>query len=327
MKLATMALCLTIPACTCSKGGSARPPPRSTPNLVAKEAEAPNIVSPAVLARFVEHPTRGPEKPLPVLWLQPGDLTSSCGDTSIRAWLDNGGVPVSPALLDEVASVLELREQGTLAVVAVDVVKFNPPIAVAPTDNAPKGTIVSGTPPGTDQRAYVELRPKAPLSGGWYVLSISKVPTGARLAPWSAQPPPAGVYAARFSPSPNPVLSRVLICRKSVGVYRAVFEFSENVQAGPQGVGAYAKVEQLGTGGACTYTASGPLPNGSMRWIDQGCTGFSDTDPFIITLSPGLSSSAGGRAVKTAAGALTVSHTVVLSTLPELETGCRVWRP
>ena len=275
---------------------------------------------PAELGRVMpSHP--GPTKPPPTLWLQPGDLVTSTGETPIRAWLDNQGAPVDPKLLSAIASVLELREYPSMKLVAVDKTEYNPPVVTTPSDNVPT------TQASTDERAYVGLQPKAPLAKSWHVLSLSSVPTGVQLAPWSAPTPPVGAYAARFHVDSHPILTRVLICKKDQGVHRVVYEFSENVQS-PSGtkIDALAKVNQPSTGKDCNLVDSGPTPASSMRWIDQSCDNFVETAPWGINLMPGLVSPA-GMPLRTFDGATAVQRTLDLTALPDVDNGCKAWRP
>jgi hypothetical protein len=280
---------------------------------------------PELAQRMPGHP--GPARPPPTLWLQPGDLMTAIGDTPVRAWLDNLGSPVDANVLSAVAFALELREYPSMKLVAVDKIEYNPPVITTPIDDPMKSTTGPPAPGSSDERAYVELRPKAPLAKSWHVLSLSSVPSGLRLAPWSAPTPPAGAYAARFHLESQPVLSRMLICKKDAGFHRVVFEFSENVQpvAGTK-IEALVKVTQPSTGRTCTVVGSGPIPASSMRWVDQSCENFAETATWTINLLPGLVSPV-GRAVTTFDGATAVQRTLDLTALPDVDNTCKAWRP
>jgi hypothetical protein len=267
----------------------------------------------------------GPARPFPTLWLQPGDLVTSTGQTPIRAWLDNQGAPVEPSVLTTVASVLELREYPSLKIVPVSLTTYNPPVLTTPADMPGKGSTTTA-PRAREERAYVEVQPKSPLADSWYVLSLSSIPSGVRPAPWSAQSPPAGAYAVRFHTASQPVLSRVLLCKKAQGVHRAIFEFSENVVASTPNVGAVARVDQPASGKTCTYANAGPVAASSMRWIDESCENFSESDPWRINLSAGLASPS-GVPVGTFAGVRTVQQSVRIASLQDADNGCKVWRP
>lgn len=306
-------------ACKDKEVATTTPPPPSKPG-------APTVEPPAELGR--EMPSaQGPTRPPPALWLQPTDLMTSTGETPIRILLDNSGAPVDSALLDTVAAAAELRTYPGLAPVSVTSKTFNPAPITTPADTPTKGGAPSApTGSGTNQPAYVELTPTAALKDSWYVLSLKSIPAGVRTAPWSAPTPPVGAYAVRFHTGSHPVLSRVLLCRKAPGVHRAVFEFSENVQATSVAVDLAARVEQPGAGKACAYANSGPLAASSMRWLDANCTGFAEAAPWRISLAPGLTAP-GGEPVRTFNGDVTLQQDVDWATLVDGDNGCKVWRP
>src|SRR5690606_15076868 len=117
----------------------------------------------------------GPAKP--TLWLQPGDLMTSTGETAIRVIVESGGAPVDADLLGTIASVAQLRSFPDLATVPVTITTHIPELYKAPADNPTKEAGASPRAPfDPNDRAYVELQPKSKLPDSWYVLSLSTVP-------------------------------------------------------------------------------------------------------------------------------------------------------
>jgi hypothetical protein len=320
--LCSVFLLAGVEGCGCS--GTLQEQPSSEPRAVRgppKPAALDSPPPPAQLARTAAAPV----KPQPMLWLQPGDLSTAVGDTPIRAWIDNLGAPVGAEVLRDVASRLELRQYPSLLSVPFEVVTYDPPVVTAPPDPTTKGVDVQRQDPG-ERRAYVELRPLTPLTDSWYVVALKSKPESVGLAPWSAPKPPVGTYAARFARGSAPVLSRLLLCNKGDRL-RGIFEFSENIQTPVGRVESHVRIENPRTGAACAHASSGPVPNTSMKWVDQDCTGFSPTETLRIIINPGLTSTQGRPVTMLGGGTSSLRQDVVLHQLPDSEQGCKVWRP
>lgn len=284
-----------------------------------KGGQANSVPPPAELGR---QPSAGPRIPDPMLWLEPGDLLTSTGETPIRALLENGGRPVTPELLAELASQLELLEYPSLKVVPTSVTTYNPKPIVPTRDRAEKGA-TANAPPRQETRAVVELKPKMQLAKSWYVLALKTVPKGVQLSPWSAAKPPAGAYAARFHTGSQPILTRVLFCEKSDSKFRTILEFSENVTS-ESGFESSVRIQQKGK--TCVYASSGPASQASSKWIDEDCAGFSTSASVHIHLAPDLQSSE-KVPVQRFNGEQTADLDIELTTLPKESDGCAVWRP
>lgn len=316
----------------CTTGGA---PPSPSPSDTGKpvvtpandktgKSESTSVLAPDELGRQPKTRQGAPTPPAPTLWLEPGDLLTSTGQTPIRALLENAGRPVPPELLSAVAAQLELRDYPGLNVIQSTFTVYNPPELVPTKDNPEKGATVS-TPLAPETRAYVELKPKSALSESWYVLSLKTVPKGIQLAPWSAPNPPIGVYAARFHTGSQPVISRVLFCDKGGAKTRAIFEFSENVAPGTVGFDAAIRIQQQGN--FCKYASSGPMPNASAKWIDQDCVGVSTASPLHVQLNRGLQSGL-KVPVRTFKGDETLDVDIDPTALTkEGGDGCVAWRP
>ncbi len=324
---ALLVLAALVPLAGCSRGGGSSSGNRASPTSAEEKREGAQAVSPPPELAQTMPRTAGPTPPPPVVWLEPGDLLTSTGQTPIRAWLDNQGDPVPESLLAEVARELQLSAYPSLEPVSFDVLAQNvPPVTIA-TNIPEKGGSRAGVPQSNDrerpgERAYVELRPKNPLAESWYVLALNKIPSGVRVAPWSAPSPPIGAYAVRFHTGSHPVLVRAVFCEKSAGNFRSVVEFSENVSVTSGGVESVISVEQPASKTKCAYAGAGPVPSASMRWIDQDCYGASKSDPWRLIVRPGLGSST-GSAVTTFGGATSVDESIDVAALPHDDSGCK----
>ena len=316
---------LTATGCSRS-GGTAEN--RTDPGAAQKSQHQEALPPPPELGRSMPG-TPGPSRPQPVLWLEPGDLLTSTGPTPIRAWLDNQGDPVSEALLAEVANELQLSAYPSLEPIAFDVVTQNvTPVAVAPNSankqaSDEQARAIPSTPSSGD-RAYIEVQPKGSLASSWYIFSLKSIPTGVRVAPWSAPNPPVGGYAVRFHTGSQPVLVRALFCEKAPGHHRAILEFSENLKASGD-FETLVSVEQPATKTKCVHGTSGPVPAASMRWIDQDCHGASKSDPWRLSIRPGLES-ANGTPLRRFAGEMSVDELFDIAALPDGDHGCKVLR-
>lgn len=321
---------LLLTAAACRQTVPEEAAPRDTPKLAnsgvgggGKKTESATE-PPAELGSQL-HPHTGPV--VPSLWLQPGDLMTSTGETPIRVTLDAPDAPISTELMASIASVVQLHTFPDLAPVPVTVTTHIPQVFKTPTDNPSKN--VPAPTKGTfdpSDRAFVELQPKSKLPDSWYVLSLTKVPAGVRTVPWAAPTSPIGAYGVRFHTGSRPTLSRVLFCEKGSGATKVVFEFSENVRGMEASTSSQlVSVQQPALKKACTFVESGPTPS-SSRWLHLSCSDFSLAEPWEIILNPGLASPS-GDALATFAGAKSVQQSLDVAKLPDSGDGCRVWRP
>ena len=267
-------------------------------------------------------PIQSPPESGPVLSFEPPDLSTSTGQTPIRAFIANNGRPVDSAVLAELVAAVELRRAPEMAVVPVkaEIVRNPEPNAVHK-DGPLNGQPLPNAMPAELDRTIVELQPLTPLTDSWHVVSLSRRPSGLQLGGVSSSPPVSGVYSVRFHTGTSPTLSQVLFCPKSDGSVKATFYFSENVS------GSVKFDDAIGlrqTGASCSVTESGPDPS-RVWWIEQTCKGLDSNAELHVFANSGIKSR-GGQPLRAFAGQDMVEAGARLSELPEGEPGCKVWR-
>jgi hypothetical protein len=293
---------IMIAACSTAADNSPSPSPTSSSSSASS---ASSSSSSGDLGNSSSGGTSG--NALPELVFSPAHLATNTGDASIRANLVyRGGKYVTEADLQAVAKEVELRVNDGLVLVPTDVV------VQAPSPNNPSSS-----------EAFVELRPKAPLTMAWHVLSLKTIPASISPHPTSVVPPPIGAYATRFNTGSGPVLKQVLMCH-SPSKIKAVFEFSEAITTpvAPAKVETYLRIEQ---GAKSSVFTSVPGQASAISSFDVMCPDFTATDPWRIILNPGLKSQTGVD-VTTPSGATSLDQSLDFMSLPEPEPTCRLWR-
>lgn len=177
---------------------------------------------------------RGGPKFLIGLRLQPSDMMSDIAATPIRVWIDNDGNPIPKVVMDGVVAALQLhRADGTM--VDFNVQTYSPaeyalPVNVDKSDSSPPASPPNGEPP--QPFGYVEIVPKSVLSGGWYELSLDRIPDGCAIGSpeLHAPAPKFGVAGVRFNPVSAPVLVSAYTCTKKTGARVAGIKVSEPTQ-------------------------------------------------------------------------------------------------
>jgi hypothetical protein len=219
-----------------------------------------------------EEPTTGPAAPAPApqaldtapaqapvtLAFAPGDLTSSTFDTPITLFAEGGGQPVDEALLQEIASQIDLRTYPELTPVDVDVhvVPSARPVRPVRSGND-KSSVASEPPEGDSVRARIVLTPRRPLADRWHVVSLAALPRGTRPVAWTGVVDAAlGAFAARFHPGSAPVVRDVRLCEKQDGrVARVIATFSEGLRLDPARVEQLVDAQDTLTGELCKVVA------------------------------------------------------------------------
>lgn len=261
------------------------------------------IVVAAVLGCTSESsPRERSQAPMPrgFIWLEPSDRATSVGPSvAIRVGLNNAGVAVTKAVVDDIVAnlVLSFDDLSTPIAFTAKHVPANPAL------HEP------------NPREFIEILPAAPLADRWHALRLKRVPAGFQLQSVFYNAFVDGSYGVRFRIGSEPVVRLIRTCPKA-GSTLILADFSERV------VGDALKLTldyEDGTSGAACVPAALP-PAGELA-VEFSCSSSVDKSKRLrLQLTPVIKSVSG---VPVGAGAVSFS----LDKLLPLGDGCIGVRP
>ncbi len=291
MKRTSLALCmmgLVLGAAACQTSPSE---PEAGPALPAQAHEALADSSPAL--------------PKVQISFAPGDLTSATSETPITIFVENGTQAVDDALLEKIASQIELRTYPDLAAVDAEIHVIPSARQARPVRSGNDKSAAASEPlRGNPGRASLLVRPLRPLAAQWHVVSLARLPEGTRPVAWTGVEGTAlGAFAARFHPGSAPVVREVRLCEKQDGrAARVIATFSEGLRVDPSRAAKLVRAGDARSGEACTVVtpAAADVPQ-TMLEIDCPASVLK-TGSIDLGLSTGLVSMSGAPLTSIEAG-------------------------
>lgn len=218
--------------------------------------------------------------PLPMLEIEPADLTSMAASVSLRVTLQRGSGRAPRVLLGEIAAQVRLVDLANGS---------SMPITTEIHEAEDRAHSEIGYP--TSIPAYVAVKSSAVLEPErWYDLRVAKLPDGVAAAKLGLRQLEDGGVSARFSPGSHPTLVSAQRCVREDGTSSVHLNFSESVKSD---VGIREKVlleSEEGVG--CQLSLP---PSGIARTLHFNCAGgINARGRFRIWVGQAVESPSGG---------------------------------
>lgn len=235
--------------------------------------------------------TVGPTRPLPAVYFEPVDRTTSVSATMpLHVVVSNLGAPVGAGLLQDIAAAFWLRTWPELDEV---------PIAVSQ-------IVDTSGRSGEDQYAHIYFTPEPSLADRWYAFGADVLPMTAVWSTWFA---PSAIMnsgrSARFRIGSAPMLWGMQVIFKDPTTQAVYIHFSEAITGDASAI----QLSSAGGGGPrCQPTVGAVIVSGdaaslvpppdaasevATATVPLRCTGVDLDDTLFIDIHPGLRSTSG----------------------------------